>query len=289
MADFVFIIHKGDIEAKSLILAASLRQKFGKVQRVHAAVPMINGEAWISEKAVEILKILEISVFAFSNPLIQSVNPCEKYILYANKIFVLDSLSNKHHLIFLDSDMICLEKFSIDSSLEKYLLLRAAGYMKIDNWKDIYDHFDLEMPTTKIKGILDGKHSFPYFNAGFIGLSTHVQEILVKDWKYYFMKLRKHPMVQSNLKNLDQITLSLAIQSSRIDYKLISTAFNYPLAYSYPVGNELPYLIHYHKPENILTDSRISNKFRMILKNFEEIIPVISNYPEWRKIIKRAL
>lgn len=272
---FVFVIHGGGLEAKSAILACSLRQKLMGGQRI-VAIRMSPAELWspISSAAESLLDALDIDC-------VDSENQIDPDYPHGNKINSLGSIDGP--AIFLDSDMMMMRPF-----INHYALLGVDAVAKaadIDtfsrgggSWSRVYRLFDLPMPSRTFTATSSGERMRPYFNAGFIGVRDG--RSFAKCWLETARIIDRDDKIENKRPWLDQIALPITFERLGWHVGEAPSSMNFP-AHLNALPNTLPYLVHYHFPHVLLKSDRLRADLDFYMSKFPDLRQILSNDPSW--------
>ena len=177
---------------------------------------------------------------------------------FSNKIRILEEglKEDVDIIVMLDTDVVIADDFSKFLSTEKILIKPEDRNMfSISQWQSLYDFFKLELPTERFFTSCDEGKMIPYFNGGVIIIPKIFGQKLLERWIYYLNELLEEkqnlPSIFSeNSRYFDQISFTLALSDSNLQYATLPLSMNYP--YWGRVSNrenpeELsPYIIHHH-------------------------------------------
>ena len=208
--------------------------------------------------------------------------------LISNKIFALKSIKvNTERLIFIDSDMILLNK--IEYLPDGYDLLAVNSFKShINNWNEILKHFDIEYDYFQFKTIIDQVKVPPYFNSGFLSILNSKKDELCDEWLRYYLYLRSNPNILKSQNHFaDQVSLTIALLKNKISHYNLDINFNYPVKYL-PLEHHKPiYFVHYHNPKILFARAELKE---LVYKYFEEydIHYLLKNNHLWNFYINKS-
>lgn len=205
------VAHAGPLEAKSCMLAASIRTICGKSTRVCIAVPSpesvwggisANARAFLDDIGVEYLSI---------------ENPINNEYPHGNKIACFADLDES--CTFLDSDMMILRPVGMHwAVLHVDASLKAADIDTFSRgggkWNEVYRMFGLQQPTRFLKSTQTKEVMMPYFNAGFIWVRNGKE--FSECWIDTARQIDAHPGVTNKRPWLDQIAIPATLELSLI-------------------------------------------------------------------------
>lgn len=205
----VFVVHAGELEIKSAVLAASLRKRFGFSMDIIAACPSGKADWGVpSDASRRLYERLGI-------PLLPMDSPFGPEYPIGNKFAALALGPAVGHTLFLDSDMICVDAFEADMLCRFDAALKPADMALVakqnDYWQRIYAHGGSALPGDRVVTTCSGEAMPAYYNAGFI---------LVRDARrfaevWYRLAERVHadPLITNKMPWLDQLTLPVALHA----------------------------------------------------------------------------
>lgn len=282
LVTLVFVIHGGPLEAKSAVLAASLRARLGFDRRVRiiAAVAMPE-HCWgaLSSSTEQLLARLEIECLPIENPF------GADYPI-GNKFAALELGGPDGHCLFLDSDMYCraAPDFAYLQRCEAALkpadlalVPKAASY-----WGRLYSLVGLALPEARVLASLSGDLMPPYFNAGFIWMRG--AEEFAQQWRRIAHEIEATTDIDYKRPWLDQLALPVALAHLQRHTEVLSDRYNYPL-HRKPLeaGND-PYFCHYHDPEVLAREPALLRDLQSLQAQWPELARTLELYPEWRQV-----
>lgn len=173
----------------------------------------------------------------------------------SNKIKFLenDSLDKWENILLLDCDTVIVQDPSLFLETEG-LSVKIADLptVKTEQFRELFDLFELDMPSESYIHEVAGVPCLPYFNSGVVLLNSKWRERFVKAWVYYNNAIIKNwDVLKLSRFFTDQASLTLAVVSTSIPFSLLDNALNFPghlPAHKYPDAFYKidPYIIHYH-------------------------------------------
>lgn len=284
---FVFICQKGELEIKSLLLALSLKQNIRGRSEIIAAIPASNQEQLSpSHSTLELLQKLNVRIEHFENTLTAN-SPNEKHgNLIANKIFCLNIPTDADTLIFLDSDMLCLQEINTNEHFKDITFgARLTAFSKIKDWDNIYNHFQLEVPKHDYQTLLDKKETPIYFNSGCLVLSKEIIPDFHTGWLDNYKMLSSVNLPSDALKFRDQISLTLTVQKMNLPYDILDKKFNFPARDVYITQSRRPFFAHYHDPLTISKNPILRKAVQSLIKTNPELKELINSHPNWQSAL----
>lgn len=248
----VFICQRGDLEAKSALLAASLRRWMtGDVDLV-ACMP--EPEAVWGRPSAAVLKLfrtLGIRTVGISN-LVDPGYPI------GNKLSAVAVPTTAARLVFLDSDILCLRPFAVDGCFRGDFSAKPAdlptGAQDDEHWRRLYKVFGLAEPRRRLLATAAEQLLWPYFNAGVIAFRTGMG--FPEAWLAAARLIDADPAVPERRPHLDQIALPIAVARLGIEFEPLPERLNFP-AHLKPLPAEVPILCHYHGWDVLAREPRL--------------------------------
>lgn len=274
-----FVCQAGELELKSLLLAASLREHLGNEVELVAAIP-IPDSIWGSPQDSTLNLLTDIGV-----RLSYIHNPIGKSYPIGNKIAALGVRTSAEATIFLDSDILCLRPFDLDNAFllpfsAKPADLATYGKNK-EEWEKIYRLFELSAPDNSVLTTLSEEIIAPYFNAGVICVENASKFSQI--WAQTCKDIDACPEIENKRPWLDQIGLPVAVKKRNYHFQCLTEKFNYP-AHLKPIDPEnIPALCHYHWPSIIAREPILVNTIRSLIKKYPKISNSINQLENWRK------
>lgn len=277
---FVFVCQAGELEIKSMLLAASLRIQNGRDVELVAAVPESkNKHKSLDQNTLILINELDIRTEKIKN----QIN--EDYPI-GNKVACLGIQSSAEKIIFLDSDILCLNKVPEDAfpglvNVKPADLHTAARDPK--DWEYIYSLFSLPLPKRKISTSVTSETILPYFNAGVVAIENGID--LYPIWEDCCRKIDRDPAIENKRPHLDQLALPVAITRLGIDFQCMGEDMNFP-AHLKLLPGKLPVLCHYHWPSIIRREPVLSSYVLNLVERYNALGNLIKNIsPIWEKLL----
>ncbi|NEQ43362.1 MAG: hypothetical protein F6K00_07290 [Leptolyngbya sp. SIOISBB] len=283
---FVFVCQQGDLEGLSLLLAASLKRFLDCNYEMIAAVPLPE-EKWgkLAPKTMTTFQQMGVRIEYFENPISRD----KKGNPLTNKIYSLQIPTQMDKLIFLDSDLLCLQDFD---PIGKFMSpFSAAPTFKATgkNWDKIYQAVSSEVPSTRIKTLFSEELQPPYFNSGLIAVDAKLASELTGMWLDSFDKIDRSGAMDSNLYFREQVSLAVAVMRLQYQYDLLGEKYNYWVKYQPLDSNDLPYFLHHTWPHPpIYHQPYLKQLVRSLVDDYPAIEPFVQRCrwkyylrPEW--------
>ena len=283
---FVFVCQAGELEIKSMLLAASLRQFLRCDYELVAAIPQpINQWGQIAASTQALMQTLGVR----SVPITNSIDL--NYPI-GNKVACLGIESIADKIVFLDSDILCLREFSLNNQeLAKIFQVPFAAKpadlatftRDSQLWQQIYDLFQLPLPQWRVIATVSGELMWPYFNAGVIAIANGMDFAQV--WQQCCQQIDAHPTIPNKRPWLDQIALPIAVNKLNLKHNCLDERFNYP-AHLKPLPTHLPIWCHYHWPTVIRREPQLNQLVVKLAKTYPELQALLLSSPSWAQLLK---
>ena len=278
---FVFICQQGDLEIKSLLLAASLKRFLRCSYELVAAVPTPR-EKWGSPH-ISTLKQLE----EMGARVVHVVNDIHPDYPIGNKVSCLCIPTQADKTVFMDSDMLCLKTFSGDLRFALPFNAKPADLATYaadeEMWRRIYAAGETAMPSLRIPTTVSGDYTPPYFNAGFIAVQTGIP--LGDTWLACCRKIDADAAIPDKRPWLDQIALPVALQQLGLPFDCLDESYNHP-AHLKPLDpRRIPFFCHYHRPEVIRREPLMNRLVRDLSDQYPVIREAILSHGEWKSLL----
>jgi hypothetical protein len=232
-----FVCQHGPIEAKAVLLAASIRAHLEPQIELIAAHPRNAGD--LSVETTQALKHLDAHIRPIRNPL-HADYPI------GHKLVALALTAGPGLGIFLDSDILAMRRPTVwPTALGMVPASRNHHDRRV--WERAYGNFGLLPPKAKAPPILTGDATAPYFNAGMIAVPGPLVSRLATTWINTALKLDGDHAIPLGSKRpyLDQ--LSIPIAAARIGHQIepLDPDWNF-MAWAFRLtGREPPIFFHY--------------------------------------------
>lgn len=276
---FVFVCQSGRLEIEAAMLAASLRHYLRVDSEIVAAVPH-PPERWgrLDSKTVELFEQLNVRI----EPIYNQIS--DDYPV-GNKLSCLTIPTDAERLIFLDSDILCIQELHKIDTLLAPISARPASANTFEltklAWEDVYALFELDIPQQMITTDSSGETIPPYFNAGFIAVDPDYEfgKIWIDTCRYIIAN-----MDSTNGYWMDQVSLPVAAHRLGLAITPISNLYNYSAFARLLVESEdRPILVHYHKPHIIRREPTLLQLIALLIEKhplLKEIMRQNSDYQQ---------
>jgi hypothetical protein len=290
---FAFICQQGVLEGMALLLAASLKRFLRCQYELIAAIPLPESQ-WgrPHPTTLQTLQKMGVRIEYFENllPLDRKGNPL------TNKIFCFQMSTQMEKMVFLDSDLLCLQPFSPGDRFLKPFSAAPTFLATGRNWENIYAAVDLEVPEVRIPTLFSDDLQPPYFNSGFVAIDAALSADLSLTWWDCFHKIDESGAMSDNLYFREQVSLAIAVIKMGIPYELLDETYNYWVKFKPLEPERLPYFLHHTWPHPPVYHQPILNKLvRSLVQDYPEIRPFVSRCrwkyylrPQWMVSIHQA-
>jgi len=221
---FTFICQQGDIEIKSLLLAASLKRFLRCDYELVAAVP-IPAEKWGAPAASTLKQLEEMGV-----RVVHIINEIDPDYPIGNKVSCLRIHTEADKLVFMDSDMLCLREFNDQSRFAIPFNAKPADLATfstdVETWQRVYAAADAIMPRLRMPTTVSGVFTPPYFIVGFIAIQTGT--VLIVTWLACCKRIDADCETTNKRTWLVQIALAVAVQMLCLCFDCLDESYNYP-------------------------------------------------------------
>ena len=271
-----FVCHGGNakLEPKAILLAISLKLLICQKDYIDFVVCVPSGYEPPSKKCLETLIVLGFRIVEIQNPI-------GKHYAIGNKLAALGVETCAPCTLFLDTDVIITRQINIDTLLSYGYAAKIADGLSYNTWDAVYDLFKLSLPSGKFdKTTMSNELTFPYYNAGMLLIPNGKQ--FSSEWIRICQIIDSSPNVLNKYPWLDQIGLPIVENLLGVNFRRLGNEWNFPanwkISLSFQV-DELPYIVHYHDIENILSNTSLSSYCINILCRFIKKYPTLNIDP----------
>lgn len=276
----IFIVQRGELELKALLLAWSLRQSHGKHLNLFAACPDYADWGEIAEATQAALKQLAVKLVHFKPEF-------APHYPIGNKVGLLKLLPEDEQGMFLDSDMLSLQRWKPEDLLDGCAVAAKPADLGTwgdeQRWQQVYSLAGLDLPERRVRLTVSGQLSLPYFNAGVVVASRPEQ--FGETWLAATRLLHDCDLkIGERYPWLDQIALPVAM-AKQDDWRGLDEAWNFP-AHLRALGTTDVNLCHYHHPGVILREPRLRHLFRRACKALPYMADLARKHEHWQPLLK---
>lgn len=271
-ASISFVCEPGRLEAQALLLAASLRSTWPDLELV-AAVPQP-----LPAATTQAFAALGVTERGISNPL------ASDYPI-GNKLAALGVGAGDGLRVFLDSDMLCLDRWDWRVLTTHALAAKPSDLATFGSdalWRELYARFALALPTQRVWSTVSEQLMHPYFNAGMLA-TTRAAE-LAAEWARVCVAIDAMQDIHPRRPWLDQIGLPIAAARLGLAVRSLGEAWNYP-AHVKPLL-DAPGIVHYHVPAVIARESALVERVAALLARYPQVAAVVQADAAWQPVVK---
>lgn len=276
----IFIVQRGELELKALLLAWSLRQSHGKHLQLFAACPEHADWAEIAAPTQAALQRLDVQLVPFTPEF-------APHYPIGNKVGLLKLLPEGQPGMFLDSDMLSLQRWQPEQLLAGCAV--AAKPADVGTWGDeqrwqqVYALAGLALPERRVRLTVSGQLSLPYFNAGAVAAREPAQ--LGEAWLAATRQLHDCDLdIGERYPWLDQIALPLAM-ARQDSWRGLDESWNFP-AHLRALGTASVNICHYHHPGVILREPRLRRLFNKACAAMPYLAELAGKHTQWQALLQ---
>jgi hypothetical protein len=278
---FVFICQGGELEAKAVLFAASLRCRAGWSHQLTAAIPG-PADLW-PQPEPHTLGTLESLGVRFSSVR----NTVGSDYPYGNKMGCLSIPTDCTTTIYIDSDVLMMRDFDDDALPERQLCAVPASlsHAKEHEWSSFYAAYGLNMPEWNQLTLISQEPTPPYFNGGLL---------VVRDvpgfgevWAESCRTLREIPGLPSNIRNrfLDQFGVTIASARLNLEIGVLPLQWNFP-SWSLWLGDlPTPIFFHYQTAERMQQEHRIATSVKQVCEKYPQVHSVFARFRDFEGLV----
>lgn len=280
-----FVCQRGELEAKSVLLAASLRRHLAGPADLVACLPGPES-AWgrPARHTLHALDALDVARVTVRNPIDDSYP-------IGNKVACLDAWdrmggASPDRVVFIDSDILCTASLDLDRHLAADFSAKPVDFATFGGgpaeWSRLYGLFGLQEPRTRVIATVSGEETWPYFNAGVIGVRADAN--LATTWAESCRRIDAEAWVPSRRPHLDQIALPIAAARCGLECTLLDESLNFP-AHLRPLRATSPVLCHYHTPDIVIREPALAGLVASLVDQVPAVRPVLEANADWHAAI----
>jgi hypothetical protein len=229
---------------EAVYLFTTLHHFGGELSRARRVAYFIGSAASPSARA---LAELDVAV--------EVVEPVDARSPYANKVRMLHAPADCDYLVTLDTDVVVTRDFSVFLQGSS-VAAKPAGRIRLtlEQWRDVFDHFGLELPQARYFTTARIDETIPYFNDGVvITAAAHVAPLRAA-WESFVGKLLDAypdlPGIAENPVFITEFSLALALAAAKLPFRALPLALNFPTDRRVHAALEpervAPYILHHH-------------------------------------------
>ncbi len=280
----IFICEPGTLEYKSLLLAYSLH--INSMKNLNVAIPKTKKES-ISQASIDVFKTLGANIFYFENRFIDGKTKIISGDLMSNKFFAIQQSGIIGDVLFLDSDIICLQNFNIEIS-DVELLAKPVDISIDINWDGLLNYYKIIPTGRKTVSTIDKRASLPYFNGGVLYIKYSIVSELISWWKEFFLDLSKAEIINNykvNLYHRDQIAFALAVEKCIIKFEELPLWYNFPVRRLKILPEEVIFA-HYHDAYTLQNQKKLKDQVSGFFSLFPESKDIFRKNRPWRYLLE---
>jgi hypothetical protein len=281
---FVFVCQAGEIEAKALLLAASLKNALHCQYELIAAVPS-PASIW-GELSSDTRRQLD----EFGVRIVPIENPIDPDYKIGNKLACIDMPTRAEKIVFLDSDILCLRDFGDPACLHVPFAAKPADLRTFaaatEAWVPLYAAAGVALPRLHLPTTVSGEFGLPYFNSGVIFVDAGIG--FGRNWIDCANAIRVTPEMREQRHWLDQVSLPIAVHRLGLAYSALDERYNFP-AHLKPLPDPAPFFCHYHWPRIVRHEPALLGVVRALAAAHPAIARVMAREPEWADLLDPAL
>jgi hypothetical protein len=277
---FVFVVQQGDLELKSLLLAASLRKFLRCDYELIGAVP-VPTEEWgaPAERTVAALRDLNVRMVPITNPF------KENYPI-GNKLSCLSIPTDADKIVFVDSDIVALREFADEDRFGLPFNAKPADLQTFsceeETWRAVYEAAQVSFPSIRLLSTISKEFAPPYFNSGFIAVDSGIE--FGKVWLECCQRIYELDQIP-NKRFVDQIGLPVAVSQLGLTFDCLDERYNYP-AHLKPLGcDELPYFCHYHTVNVLAREPALRDLLQTLASEHSDIRDALEANVTWHSAL----
>lgn len=277
----VFVAHGGSLEAKSAILAASLRARLDSRIRIIAAIATPK-DLWgaLMPSTQSLFQQLGIETREIENPF---------GIDYpiGNKFSALSLGGDLGYTLFLDTDMYCLRAPNFEYLGQFDSALKPADMALVPTsekyWARLYRILDLELPSLRVVTSVTGELMPSYFNAGFIWIRQ--ASSFARQWLEVARRVSCEPDLEYKWPWLDQLSIPLTLAHLRQKVEVVGERYNYPLHLKPLSAGRDPYFCHYHNPSVLSREPVLLRDLNVLCRRWPNLLETLQASPDWASVL----
>lgn len=242
------------LEKQSWLLAASLHT-------AHAGDARIRQFAYVSDAHRPEIRDMTHAMFDVCGVELRALpKPPQwnKPYPHGNKIVAACDDRGTTHSIFLDTDMACTRSLAQFMDLAPDTIAAAPEGRptwgdRNDRWTRAYAHFDMPVPTERVRLLRGGRVEYPpYFNAGFVAFpeAAHPDDgrRFADHWRDTALDFDRGCKIANKRPWLDQISLPLTVKRFGYKVRVLDEMHNYSLSHrgDYATTPDAV-ILHYHR------------------------------------------
>ena len=278
---FVFICQGGALEAKSLLLAASIRYFTGDTHELTAAIPG-PADLWPQPDFATLAALESLNVRAE-----MVANAVAPDFPYGNKMQCLSLPMRCSVQAYIDSDILMMRDFGQDALPTHPVCAVPASFGIADEseWERFYAEFELDLPVRRLSALISQQSTPPYFNGGLIVVRD--MPALAQSWADCCRRLRAMPGISAEIRDrfVDQVALPIAAARLGADILALTLQWNFP-SWNRALGDgPTPIFFHYQAPERLLRETRTADTVKAVCDAYPQARAAIQRIPAYAELL----
>lgn len=278
---FAFICQGGVLEAKSLLLAASIRYFTGDTHELTAAIPG-PADLWPQPESATLAALESLNVRAE-----RIENAVAPDFPYGNKMQCLSLPMRCSVQAYIDSDILMMRDFGQDALPTRPVCAVPASFGIADEseWERFYAEFQLDLPVRRLSALISRQSTPPYFNGGLIAVRG--MPALAESWAECCRRLRALPGIRAEIRErfLDQVALPIAAARLGADIYPLTLQWNFP-SWNLALGDgPTPIFFHYQTPERLLRETRTADTVKVVCDAYPQARAAIQRIPAYATLL----
>ncbi|MDA1076296.1 MAG: hypothetical protein O3A63_16275 [Proteobacteria bacterium] len=274
------MVHGGELELKSCLLAASLFKNLACPHDLIGAVAYPE-DTWGAMSAEGIAVLARCGVTR--TPILNRISA--DYPI-GNKLTALGVPSEFERVVFLDSDILLIRAFYDHPCLATGYAVKPADVETFTknggDWSRVYRKFHLPMPKYRVKSTHGDEHMMPYYNAGVICCRNNSQ--LSALWVDVCNRIDKDQTILNKRPWLDQIGLPVALSMLGVRPLALTEDLNFPGHKQDVEEAKSAYFCHYHWPSVIEASPRLRTLVAGLISEHPELLVMMNRFDEWKPV-----
>ncbi len=247
----IFIVEGENLQAQSVLLAATLKTHLAQGTRKIAYVP----EHYIDKLYPEVLQVYQRCGVEVA-PLPKLSQEWRKPYPHGNKIIACTAPRTTSATVFLDTDIVLAKTPDFEELLKDVTVALVPEGTPTwskdqERWERAYAFFDLPYPKERVQLVRRRRIEFvPYFNAGMVAF----KDVEIQDGKHFghlwletAMEFDHRAPIGGKRPWLDQITLPLTLKRFDVPYRVASELYNFSISSRIFQDGLEPSIVHYHR------------------------------------------
>jgi hypothetical protein len=287
---FVFVCQHGAMEAKALLLAASLKRFLRCKYELVAAIPdPFDQTERPSAESLRLLDTMDVRCVGITNPLGGDY-------AFGNKLACLQIATDADKLVFVDSDVVCMREFNDEPRFQIPFNAKPADHMTYatdeDVWRQVYDTAGVPYPSMRLPATVSNEFAPPYFNAGWLAIDRGSE--LSVAWVECCRRIETNETLATRNSPpphrtywLDQVGLGVAVAKLNLEFDCLDERYNYPANLKPLDETQLPYFCHYHFPEVVEQEPALRRLIDSLTSEYAGLRAHLASFPDWNSVLAR--